>query len=86
MPSKKSCVYLCAHKHIIRASPDCFRNNYKEIRRADFLSGSICDSVYDLEWIFSFTLSLFPDMLEETVVLGDLWSSPQASEFMNGDI
>ena len=25
-------------------------------------------------------------MLEETVVLGDLWSSPQASEFMNGDM
>lgn len=71
---------------LVYVPTDCFRNNYKEIRRADFLSGSICDSMYDLEWVFSFTLSLFSHLLEETVVLGDLWSSTQASEFMNGDI
>jgi len=59
---------------------------YKEIRRANFLSGSVCDSMYDLEWVFSFTLSLFSHLLKETVVLGDPWSSSQAREFMNGNI
>ena len=42
--------------------------------------------MYELEWAFSFILSLFSHLLKETVVLGDSWSPSQASEFMNGDI
>ena len=42
--------------------------------------------MYELEWVFSFTLSLFSHLLKESVVLGDPWSPSQASEFMNGDI
>ena len=46
--SSRKVVYLCAQEQILRAPPECFRNNYEGSRRAGFWTGSVCDSMHDL--------------------------------------